>query len=78
MVYSDKQPLNTGNYPISPPSRDRLRHIAVPMENEPRRYGIHDQQGTFDGSQGTGGGTATHGTYYPTSRSTGRFLYKCT
>uniref|UniRef100_A0A915ENG9 Plasma membrane fusion protein PRM1 n=1 Tax=Ditylenchus dipsaci TaxID=166011 RepID=A0A915ENG9_9BILA len=41
MIYSEsKQPLNI-SYPGSP--RDRLRHIAVPMETEPRRFGFGSQ-----------------------------------
>ncbi|KAI1704575.1 hypothetical protein Ddc_16100 [Ditylenchus destructor] len=39
MAYSEsKQPLNV-SYPGTPQTRDRLRHIAVPMETEPRRFG---------------------------------------
>ncbi|KAI6189404.1 hypothetical protein M3Y97_00004300 [Aphelenchoides bicaudatus] len=73
VVYSDsKQPLNLSHYPTSPPVRERFRHTALQMDSEPRRYGLQDPMGTFNGSQDPGGGvgTATHGTYYPPSRST--------
>jgi hypothetical protein len=73
VVYSDRQPLNIGKYSTSPMDRPHIRQIAVPMENEPRRYGVHESvAGTFNGDSSVV--MAPHGPYYPTSRSTGRFL----
>lgn len=52
LIHSEsKQPLNIGHV-TSPQTRERLKHIAVPMEAEPKRYGF-------------GGGGRTHPIDYP-------------
>lgn len=42
LIYSEsKQPLNIENI-TSPQSQERLKHIAVQMEAEPKRYGFNN------------------------------------
>ncbi|KAI6185485.1 hypothetical protein M3Y98_00028700 [Aphelenchoides besseyi] len=67
MAYSEsKQPLNLSNYPASPKERMR-HHVAVPIETEPRRYGMHDPIGGY--AQESVAGSTTQHSYYQPSRT---------
>ncbi|KAI6212991.1 hypothetical protein M3Y94_00095800 [Aphelenchoides besseyi] len=64
MAYSEsKQPLNLSNYPASPKERMR-HHVAVPIETEPRRYGMHDPIGGY-AQESVAGSNAQHSYYQP-------------
>ncbi|KAI6229984.1 hypothetical protein M3Y99_01106500 [Aphelenchoides fujianensis] len=70
VVYSEsKQPLNLSQYPASPMAKERSRHIAVPIETEPRRFGHHESVASYSHLQDPGGGLSQQAAYYPPSRS---------
>ncbi|KAI6221969.1 hypothetical protein M3Y99_01518100 [Aphelenchoides fujianensis] len=76
VVYSEsKQPLNLSQYPASPMAKERSRHIAVPIETEPRRFGHHESVTSYSHLQDPGGGLNQQAAYYPPSRSAAPKIY---